>query len=370
MLSVMLSRRLQPYRRVPDLKKIGIWKHIIPGVIIACVALYLTYRKTDTEQLLSVLREMHWPVLLLVLLPLAISYLFRVIRWRFLLSPICDVSSGDAAGPLITGFFVNSLLPGRVGEIVRALLLSRKTSVPRASSFATVVLARIFDGLTLAAMTLIVLAVLWSELDSTIRLGLIAAGLLYIVVLLILVALRIWREGTAKVISAPLRWVGLKTVSVRLEKLLISFAHGLEILRDWRDTIRVSLYSLCVWGALAISVIPVFWAMDLQFVWYYPLLVLVLAGIGMLIPTPAGTGTVHGALVLVLPGLIGLTAANVRILALLFHTTQFMPIILVGLIVAVREGLTASQVSSIAESEDPEKQNDCFNPGKTPVMPD
>ncbi|NOQ22080.1 MAG: flippase-like domain-containing protein [Candidatus Aegiribacteria sp.] len=344
------------------MKKIGIWKHIIPGVIIACIAMYLTYRKTDAAQLLSVLREMQWPVLLLILLPLALSYVFRIIRWRFLLSPIGDVSVKDAAGPLITGFFLNSLLPGRVGEIVRALLLSRRTSVPRASSFATVVLARIFDGLTLAAMTLIVLAVLWSKLDSTTRLGLIAAGLLYVVVLLMLLALRKWREGTARVISAPLRWVRLKALSARFEKLLISFAHGLEILRNWRDTVRVTLYSLCVWGALVISVIPVFWAMHLQFMWYYPLLILVLAGIGMLIPTPAGTGTVHGALVLVLPGLIGITAANARILALLFHTTQFMPIILVGFVVAVKEGLTASQVSSIADSEIKDKG---FNPGKT-----
>lgn len=363
--SAMLLKKLLTVWRPPDLKKSGVWKHIVPGVIIAGIALYLTYRKTDTAQLLLVLSEMQWPVLLLVLLPLALSYFFRIIRWRFLLSPIDNVSSKDAAGPLITGFFVNSILPGRVGEILRAILLSRRTSVPRASSFATVVLARIFDGLTLAAMTLIVLSVLWSKLDGTIRLGLIVAGLFYIAVLLMLVALRRWREGTARIISTPLRWVRLNDLSVKFEKLLISFAHGLEILRNWKDTIRVSLYSLCVWAALIISVIPVFWAMHLQFVWYYPLLVLVLAGLGMLIPTPAGTGTIHGALVLVLPGLIGITAANTRILALLFHTTQFMPIILVGLIVAVREGVTASQVSNLADSEESKMQDNDFRPGKT-----
>jgi glycosyltransferase 2 family protein len=337
---------------MPDLKKGGVWKHLVPGVIIALIALFLTYRKTDTTQLFSVLSEMHWPILLLVLPPLVMSYVFRIFRWRFLLSPICDVSARDTAGPLITGFFVNSLLPGRVGEILRALMLSRKTAVPGASSFGTVVLARIFDGLTLAAMTLIVLTVLWTELDSTTRLGLMAAGLLYMAVLLVLVALRKWREETARVISAPLRWVKLNALSVKFEKLLVSFAHGLEILRNWRDVLRISLFSICVWGSLALSVIPVFLAMNLQFLWYYPLLVLILAGLGMLIPTPAGTGTVHGALVLVLPGLIGISVESSRILALLFHSTQFVPVIVVGLIVAVKEGVTASQVSRIADSEE------------------
>lgn len=351
--------------RAADLKKSSIWKHVIPGVIIAGIALYLTYRKTDTAQLLSVLKEMQWPVLLLVLVPLVLSYVFRIIRWRFLLSPISNVSTKDAAGPLITGFFVNSILPGRVGEILRALLLSRRTSVPAASSFATVVLARIFDGLTLAAMTLIVLTVLWTELDSTTRLGLMAAGLLYLAVLLMLIALRKWKEGTARIISVPLRWVRLKSLSVKFEKLLISFSHGLEILRDWKDTLRVSLYSIFVWGLLVISVLPVFWAMHLQIMWYYPLLVLVLAGLGMLIPTPAGTGTIHGALVLVLPGLIGITVENTRIFALLFHTTQFMPIVLVGFIVAIKEGVTASQVSRIVESEESEIDKEGSNPERT-----
>ena len=126
------------------MKKHSIWKHLIPGLIIAGIALYLTYRKMDMVQLMSALGEMSWPMLLLILPPLSMSYFFRIMRWRLLLSPIADVSGKDASGPLLTGFMVNALLPGRVGEILRALLLSRRTSVPRASSFATVVLARIF----------------------------------------------------------------------------------------------------------------------------------------------------------------------------------------------------------------------------------
>ncbi len=334
------------------MKKGGIWRNVVPGIIIAGIALYLTYRKTDATQLLLILREMAWPFLLLVLPPLVLSYIFRIIRWRFLLSPVGSVSAKETSGPLITGFFVNSILPGRVGEILRALLLSRRTSIPVASSIATVLLARIFDGLTLAAMTLVVLSVLWNELDTAIRFGLVAAGLLYIAVLLLLIALRKWKDGTARVISAPIRWLGFRSFSLKFGKMLISFSHGLEILRDWTDTVRIIFYSLGVWGSLALSVIPVFQAMHLHILWYYPLLVLILAGLGMLIPTPAGTGTIHGALVLVLPGLIGITAENTRIFALLFHTTQFLPIILVGIVVAVKEGVTTSQVSRIAEEEE------------------
>lgn len=344
----------QNQEQVSELKKHNIWKHLIPGIIIAFIALYLTYRKTDMTQLLSTLREMSWPVLLLVLLPLAMSYVFRVMRWRLLLSPLKEVSAGDATGPLLTGFMVNSLLPGRVGEILRSLLLSRRTSIPKASSFATVVLARIFDGLTLATMTIIVLVVLWTKLESTIRFGLIGAGLLYLVILLMLISLRKWRERAASVITAPLRLIRLNSLSEKLNNLFVSFSHGLEVLKNWKEIAQVILWSLGVWVMLALSVLPVFWAMHLEIEWYYPLVVLILAGLGMLIPTPAGTGTVHGALVLVLPGLVGITVENTRILALLFHTTQFLPVILAGLIAAIHEGVTTSQVSRLADEEPPE----------------
>ena len=339
------------------MKKGSVWKHLIPGILIAGAALYLTYRKTDMAQLESALSAMEWPLLLLILPPLVMSYVFRVARWRVLLSPFGKVSRKDASSPLITGFFVNTLLPGRVGEVLRALLLSRRTSVPRAGSFATVVLARIFDGLTLAAMTLLVLGIMWGRLDGTTRLGLMAAGVLYIMVLTLLAFLRKYSERTACIVSSPLRWVGLDSLSEKFQKLLVSFASGLATLKNWRETLTVSMYSVLVWGSLVVSVIPVFIAMHLQLVWYYPVLVLVLAGLGMLIPTPAGTGTVHGALVLVLPGLVGITVENARILALVFHTTQFMPVIAVGLVVAVMEGVTASQVSRIAEEDEEEVLN-------------
>lgn len=327
-----------------------IWKHLVPGIAIAVAALYLTYRKADPAALLDVLGGMRWQLLLLVVPPLALSYIFRVLRWRILLSHMEKISSGAAAGPLITGFFVNTLLPARVGELLRALLLSRKTSIPRASSFGTVVLARLFDGLTLAAMTLVVMVVLRNRLETATRVGLMGAGLLYVLVLGVLISLRMFREKAAAAVAFPLRRLGMGSLSVRVEGMLISFAEGLETLRDWKDTLRAAALSLLVWSSLAVSVIPVFLSMNLELQWHYPLLVLVLAGLGMLIPTPAGTGTVHGALVLVLPGLIGVSVEDTRVLALLFHSTQFIPLLVVGFAFALREGVTASQIGRIADS--------------------
>jgi uncharacterized protein (TIRG00374 family) len=326
------------------LKRANTLVQLAIGASIALLALWLTYRNTDTTILLQVLSGARWELLLLVLPPLALSYVFRIVRWQVLLGPIRRTSFRDASSPLLAGFMINSVFPARIGELIRALLLSRRTGISRASSFGTVVLDRIFDGLTLTAMTLAAMASLWGLLDPGVRTGLIAASAGYIMVLLLAMALRRWRGRAAASIVWPLERIGARGVAARLEKLLLSFAEGLSTLQNWRETLQISLLSIGVWLSLAVSVAPAFWALRLPMDWHYPILVLILAAFGMLIPTPAGTGTVHATLRFVLPAVSVLTSPQAAALALVFHASQFIPIILVGVVIAISEGMRAEDV--------------------------
>lgn len=321
------------------------------GLSIAVLALWLTFRNTDRAGLLQVLGGARWEVLLLVLPPLALSYVFRIVRWQVLLGPIQRTSFRDASSPLLAGFMINSVFPARIGEVVRALLLSRRTGISKASSFGTVVLDRIFDGLTLTAMTLVSTASLWNLLDPGVRTGLIAASAGYVAVLLCAMALRKWKDRTAAALVWPLRRMGLRGPSDRLEQVLLSFSAGLATLQNWREVVQISLLSAGVWLSLAVSVAPAFWALRLHMEWHYPILVLILAAFGMLIPTPAGTGTVHATLRFVLPAVSVLSSAQSAALALVFHASQFIPIILVGMAASIHEGMRAEDVMNQPASE-------------------
>jgi len=307
---------------------------LLTGVFIAILTIWLTFRKTDWAELQGVFETAGWGYALAVLPALAASYLFRIYRWVTLLAPMEKVSKVTAAPPLITGFMLNSLLPGRLGEFARSALLSRKTQIPFASSFATVVIARLFDGLALTGLALVVMAAMWTSLSHAVRGGLIAAGCGYIAILLVLVALRKWHERTVRVIVWPLNRFKLNRAALAVEKMLLDFSAGLDILKDPGELLRVTFLSVLIWLSLCASVIPVFMALDIQWEWYYPALVLVLAGFGMLIPTPAGAGTVHYALGVLFPAITGLPQAEAKAMALFFHATQFLPVIIAGLAVS------------------------------------
>lgn len=304
------------------------------GILIAALTIWLTFRKTDWAELQAVFETAGWGYAFAVIPALAASYLFRIYRWVALLAPVGKVRKSTAAPPLITGFMLNSILPGRLGEFARSALLSRKTRIPFASSFATVVVARLFDGLVLTGLALVVMAAMWSSLSSAVRGGLFAAGIGYVSVLLILIALRKWHEKTVRVIVWPLKLMKLNRASAAFEKMLLDFAAGLDILQDPGELLRVTFYSILVWLSLCASVIPVFIALDIQWEWYYPALVLVLAGFGMMIPTPAGAGPVHYALGVLFPAITGLAEPKAKAMALFFHATQFLPVIIAGLAVS------------------------------------
>ena len=315
------------------------------GLALAGLAMWLTYRRVPPGELLDLLEGARWGWLPVVLLPLAASYAFRILRWTVLLRPIRAVSFLDASSPLLAGFMVNSILPARAGEIVRVLLLSRRTGLPKASVLGTVVLDRIFDGLTLTAMTLGCIAGLWSGLGTGVRLGLVAASAMYVFMLLFALALHRWRGAAARAAARPLARAGLRRPAAKLESLLLSFSDGLATIRSGREVLFLALTSAGVWGSLVVSIYPVFAALELPLAWHYPVIVLVLAAFGMLVPTPAGTGTVHAALAAALPAVTELTTEQAMVLALLFHATQFLPVIAAGIAAAVHEGVRPLEVA-------------------------
>ncbi len=304
------------------------------GILIAALTVWLTFKNTDWVSLKNVFSSARWGYVLLVIPALASSYVFRVYRWVTLLAPLKNVKKAVAAPPLLTGFMLNSILPGRLGEFARSALLSRSTGIPFVSSFATVVVARLFDGLALTGLTLVVMTAMWDSLTKAVRGGLVAAGCGYIAILFILIALRKWHEATARVLVFPLHKLHFDKAAARIEKLLLDFATGLDVLKDPSEMVKVSALTAGVWLSLCVSVVPVFYALEMPWNWFYPPLILVLAGFGMLIPTPGGAGTVHYAIGVLFPAITGIPESQAKALAILFHATQFIPVIIAGLLVS------------------------------------
>jgi uncharacterized membrane protein YbhN (UPF0104 family) len=80
-----------------------------------------------------------------------LSYVAQGLRWRLLLAPAGRVSTLESTQAIYAGLFANEVLPLRVGELVRAYLVSRRIGKDLLAVLPSMAVERLFDGLWLAA---------------------------------------------------------------------------------------------------------------------------------------------------------------------------------------------------------------------------
>ncbi|MBI2845734.1 MAG: flippase-like domain-containing protein, partial [Chloroflexi bacterium] len=180
------------------------WGGII-GLLLTIIFAGLALYRLDLATVISTLASANYFLLPFAAIFTLVGYIFRTARWRFILAPAKDISLPRLFPVLIIGFAANNLLPARLGEFVRAYLLGSKENISKSLSFATIVLERILDGLTLIAILALVSLFVplpgWSQ-----QLGVVAT-LVFIFALLALFLLLYQKDRMLRllqILSAPL----------------------------------------------------------------------------------------------------------------------------------------------------------------------
>ena len=124
-------------------KKISITFAI--GLIISIATLYLAFRNVPFVELVNYLLSINYFWIFPTAVLIIISFVLRAIRWQFILGSYQRVSFRHAFHPLMIGFMINCVLPGRVGEVARPVILKKKENVPFTTGLATVAAERVFD---------------------------------------------------------------------------------------------------------------------------------------------------------------------------------------------------------------------------------
>ena len=114
------------------------------GLVVALGAFYYTIQNLSVDELSNSILKIGNFYLIFTALIMTICYIPRAFRWQLLLTPIRSVKISGLLSPMMIGFMGN-FLPGRIGEFLRAYLFGKKFKVSIMSSFATIVVERLFD---------------------------------------------------------------------------------------------------------------------------------------------------------------------------------------------------------------------------------
>jgi uncharacterized protein (TIRG00374 family) len=325
------------------------WQNIALNLGISLFFLDFVFAEIDLREVGQALAQANYWMFIPSTICLLIHLYFRTLRWQWLLKPLGEVSFWPAFRGLVIGITGNAVLPARAGEFLRAYVLGRSTGLSKTGVFATLVVERIFDGLTV--LLVLVAVVILGVRDEVLQTVGIVGGVFYLGAmagLIVFMTNRRWIDLLVNKIL-PQKW------AQRVLGLLESFSSGLAVLKNPRQLGMVTLWNAFTWVMIPIS----FWFGLLAFdfgtpiPWQAPVLMLPLMALGLTIPgAPGGLGAVQAAIKLTLDiSFAGLpVAANfaeaVAAATILIHLSQFLPEIIPGFISFFIEGLTTSDLSA------------------------
>ena len=120
------------------------WSSIVLGLVVSVVALALLLRRDLTGVRDELLDARYWAVLPCMALSVVGLWL-RGVRWRVLLNG--RLALRHSFHILNVSYFINGVLPLRVGELARAVLAARtEPPVPVLTSLSTIVVERLLEG--------------------------------------------------------------------------------------------------------------------------------------------------------------------------------------------------------------------------------
>jgi len=335
-------------------------KKLFIGLLLATFFLYLFLRNINLYQVWNVIQQGSASWLVVAISFNLLNYFVRSVRWRYFFLPIKKTKLWNLYNTTVIGFAVSSIFPARMGEVVRPYLLGQKEQISKSAAFATIVVERLFDTLTILFLLVFYLIFLIdpSQLapDAQSLLGkLKETGLLIfaVVLLLLLFLYYLKTKPTAmKKLAAKIeKWMPAK-MAHSMEGLLDSFIDGLSILHSPKILFQISAWSIFMWLVIAVSFYAAVKAYIPNFAFTSTFLILIILAIGIAIPTPGGVGSFHFACKIGLTKFFGVPDAQAGAIAIVAHAIGFVPITIQGFFHLWHEGLSANKISEIADADD------------------
>jgi len=277
---------------------------------------------------------------LAVLLSL-LTNILRSYRWKYVLNPLQRVSVQRLFSGVAVGYMANNVLPARLGEVVRSYYLGKKEGLSKSSVLATIVVERLFDGLTLLIF-LALISLFFNFPDWVKAVGWLTAAVL-IAFSAVLGVLVVKRESTLGLVERVTAWLP-GPVAERVHDLTGSFLTGLAILNHVRDTLLVLTFSVLGWIVEAGTYYVVGLCFDFHLPVYGAMIAVAIVNFGILLPAAPGyIGTFEFFSVSAL-GLVAIDKSVALSYALVLHAVLIVPITLIGMVYFLKDQVSLTEM--------------------------
>lgn len=318
----------------------------------ACIALiFIFIRPAD---LVAALRTARYGYLLLTILGILLFLILRAVRWRFMLNN--DVSVAQVFHIQNIGYMLTMLLPLRLGDVARAVLIGNVPPVTLARGLSTMLVERLLDMIfmvTILPFTLAEVGTLPAEFREAARLFGVAA-VIGIIVLIIAANARPFTLRITRAILNKAPFLDTDAWTQRADDLLA----GLSSLTRLRDGVILALLSIIVWLPIILAYYAGLLAINIQPTLSMTLLTMCAAAFSIAAPSsPGQIGVFHAGVTFALTAVLNQPEANALSFAVLYHAINTITLILMGFIGLGGAGMSFRNVVDTAQRFTRRSQN-------------
>jgi glycosyltransferase 2 family protein len=329
---------------------------IVVAVAAALVVVFL--RNVDLRGVMIAILQARMRWLVVSLVAAVVNIVIRALRWQYLLEPLGHASFGNAFRATAVGFAASSVLPARAGEVIRPYFLARHENMSATGAFATIILERVLDVLTvlvLLASSVFVFNRSVGAANPTAFAAMKWAGATALggsVVALVVMFVLAGDPGRIGRWMARLQATVPSTLAGLIGGVAEKFSRGLGAVRRPGRLFVALLWSFPLWLTIAAGMWAVLQAFRIDVPFTGSFLLVAVLVIGVAVPTPGAIGGFHEAYRLGATMFFGARDDVAVGAAIVAHLFSIGPVLLLGLFFAAQVGLNLSGMRRLAEQAD------------------
>ncbi len=217
------------------------------GCLVSLVALYVVFKDVDVQALGNSFKQVAWWPLLPFLGFFVVHVFCRSLRWRYLLPQTQQKrpTLRMLFDSMMLGNLATFLLPFRLGEFIRPLVLTRWSEYSFASSFVSVVIERFFD-LSAVLISFMVIVQMLPDLPQWLHVAALSLGTISVGLLIFLIGACLLPELILSVVRAFLRPLP-QSIAKRLSQFVGDLVKGASVIRTPSRLLAILLLTTVVW---------------------------------------------------------------------------------------------------------------------------
>jgi len=266
------------------------WLVQVAGALaVSAIALWLTFRRVSMADFMQIIRAADLQELVPYLALFVLIQLFRALRWRLLLDPVAKLGFARVNEANAVGLMVMTILPLRIGEIARPMLIATPPRLTTARALPSVVIEHVVDAAATALLLLIALLFLPGHFRMKVAMKATGIAALLVSVLVLSWLLVFHGRGMGIASWAGKAAGGLKPAWARpAEHWVGSWAEAIQLPGSIASRVLLGLVTFGYWTCAAWSLQVLGGAVGLRIT--LPMACMVTGAINLGAVVPAGPG--------------------------------------------------------------------------------